>query len=62
MESFRKWAIGEGKLDDPHHPNVWGALSLAARKEGFIRETGELVPAKSPRTHRHFVRKWEAAR
>lgn len=36
---------------EPHHPNAWGALILAAQKRGLLRPTGRFVSAASKKSH-----------
>lgn len=37
----------------PHHYNAWGALCMAARRQGLLRKTGRYRSATDPRKHAH---------
>jgi len=56
IEDFRRWALDGGIIDQPHHPNAWGAITPKAESLGVIRWTGEYRSARSAATHAHPVR------
>lgn len=60
LEEFRAVAEAAG-WELPPTSKAWGALPRIARRAGIIRATDKFEPAKSPKTHSHWVRVWEAA-
>lgn len=60
-EEFRAAATADGLPDSPSH-KVWGALPQMATREGIVRFTGRFEAARSPATHGHPVRVYEACR
>lgn len=57
-ENFRQFWLASGQ-PEPHHPNVWGALTLSLAREGLIRNTGVYQQAKSLKNHAHRYAVWE---
>lgn len=49
--------IREGLVDEPDHPNRWGARFSAARAAGIIRHAG-VVPSSRATVHRSLCRQW----
>lgn len=41
-EGMRVWLRANG-LEEPQHPNAWGALTMAAVRRGLIADTGRVV-------------------
>lgn len=39
------------KIGPPHSPNVWGALTMRMRREGYLEPTGEYRKPKDPTSH-----------
>ena len=58
IEQWRDWYLRNGGQAPVSH-KAWGALTNAAVKRGLIKPTGQYRPARSIKTHGHFVRKWE---
>lgn len=48
-EDLRVWLTGLGCV--PHHHNAWGALILAALREGIIRPNGRRRAMQTARSH-----------
>lgn len=48
-ESIRAHCLCRGI--EPHHPNAWGALMLAASRRGLLKPTGRYVAAASKKSH-----------
>lgn len=49
--------IAEGLVDEPEHPNQWGARFGVAARAGVIRPDGA-VPSKRATVHRSLCRQW----
>jgi hypothetical protein len=58
----RHWAGREGIAEDfrrtcetqgiaPHHPNAWGALTLAMKRQQLLEETGEWRSPRDLKSH-----------
>lgn len=52
--------IAEGLVDEPDHPNRWGARFSAAARRGIIRDAGA-VPSKRATVHKSLCRQWIGA-
>jgi hypothetical protein len=52
--------IAEGLVDEPTHPNQWGARFGKAARDGVIRDAGA-VPSKRATVHRSLCRQWIGA-
>lgn len=50
-EDFRRTCEAAGIA--PHHPNAWGALTLAMKRQELLEETGEW---RSPSDHKSHAR------
>jgi hypothetical protein len=59
FEEFREVADITG-WELPKSHKAWGALPALACRRGLIRWTGQHVPAKSRKTHGHYVKTWAA--
>lgn len=57
-EDFRKHLLELVK--PPHHPNVWGAMWMAAVKRGWVKRTGQYRQMKDPSSHARVTAEWEA--
>lgn len=57
MDDFKEYAKVYG-LEEPHHPNAWGALTSAASKGKLIKFTGKMVPSKRHVAKDHMIRVW----
>lgn len=57
VERFRWQWLADGG-EPPPSPKVWGAVTNAAARRGFIKRTGRFVAAQSEKTHGHFVATW----
>lgn len=42
-------------LEDPHHPNAWGAVFMRAVRTGVIVNTGRTVNSDRPDAHRRRI-------
>ncbi|WP_037576727.1 hypothetical protein [Phaeacidiphilus oryzae] len=49
--------IAEGLVDEPDHPNRWGARFYAAARAGIIRDAGS-ARSKRATVHRSQCRQW----
>lgn len=45
-------------VDEPPHPNHWGALFTAARRKGLIEPTGQVRPSTTPSRNASLNRVW----
>lgn len=43
--------ILESGIGEPHHPNVWGAIIMAATKRNWLKRTGQMQRAKAKKSH-----------
>ncbi len=43
---------------EPHHPNCWGAIILAASKAKIIKGTGRIVQSDQTSRHAGMNREW----
>jgi hypothetical protein len=59
MDEFRL-AWDELGYAEPHHPNVWGAVTNVAAKRKLIVPTGEWVRSERPSAHNRHTRLWRA--
>lgn len=50
-EDFRRTCEAHGIA--PHHPNAWGALTLAMKRQNLLEETGEW---RTPTDHKSHAR------
>jgi hypothetical protein len=46
-EDFRS----AGRIEEPHHPNAWGAVWATATRSGLVSETGTLRKMRAPGSH-----------
>ncbi|RKN40765.1 hypothetical protein [Streptomyces hoynatensis] len=53
--------IAEGLVDEPEHPNQWGARFGAAARHGIIRDAGA-VPSKRATVHKSLCKQWIGVR
>ena len=47
-------------MDDPHHPNVWGAMFNGVLRQwlkaGLVAPTGQVIDATNSQAHRRAIR------
>jgi hypothetical protein len=43
---------------EPHHPNAWGALIMAACKREMLVKTGKYRASRAPRSHGRYQPEW----
>lgn len=55
FEEARAHVLSRG-VEEPHHPNAWGALSSKAIKRGVLTYTGRWLQSKSAASHAHHYR------
>jgi hypothetical protein len=60
MNEFREYAIGRG-LEEPYHPNCWGALPAVAAKQLIIKPSGNMFPSERKEAHHRLIRGWVRA-
>lgn len=53
---FRDWWEAAGGRD-PHHPNVWGAMTRFLKSQGY-RMTGRFRQSSRPSAHARIVFEW----
>lgn len=53
--------IAEGLVDEPEHPNQWGARFGIAARRGVIRYAGA-VPSKRATVHKSLCKQWIGVR
>jgi hypothetical protein len=58
-EEFRHWFIERGNAG-PHHPNVWGAVWMAAARQDLIIKTGRYRSPHDVNSHARLTTEWEA--
>jgi hypothetical protein len=57
MDDFRSYASNVG-LNEPHHPNAWGALFNHASSRNLIRFSGNVWESTRPEAHKRLIRGW----
>ena len=60
MNEFREYATGRG-LEEPYHPNCWGALPAVAAKQLIIKPSGNMFPSERKEAHHRLIRGWVRA-
>lgn len=60
LDQARAYAQEIG-LDNPTHPNAWGALTRTMHKRGDIVRTGEWRQSERPESHARMAPVWRAA-
>lgn len=60
MDQFREYALGRG-LEEPYHPNCWGALPAVAAKQLIIKPSGNMFPSERKEAHHRLIRGWVRA-
>jgi hypothetical protein len=53
-DDVRDWADDTG-LEEPHHPNAWGAAFRVAILNGVMERTGRFVKSRRPNQHARMV-------
>lgn len=56
-EDFRRWFIARGH-EAPHHPNVWGAVWMAAARQGHMAKTGRYLAPQDVHSHARLCTEW----
>ena len=59
MADVRRRGVSDG-LDEPHHPNAWGALLKAAAQEGWIEQTESFRQSDLQSARARMVRVWKS--
>lgn len=59
-EAFRRWFLERGN-EEPHHPNVWGALWLRCARMGWIVKTGTYRNTTLRTSHARITPEWRKA-
>lgn len=50
IEDLREAMLAEG-LQEPHHPNAWGAFGMSLTRRKVIERTGQWRNAKAKKSH-----------
>ena len=56
-ENFRQWFTERGN-EPPHHPNVWGAMWMAATRGSKLVRTGRMLPPQDTHSHARLTTEW----
>jgi hypothetical protein len=56
-EDFRRWFVARGNVG-PHHHNVWGAMWMAAARQGLVIKSGEYRHMRDVRSHARLTTEW----
>ena len=48
------------RIGEPHHPNVWGALTRKAVNAGVMKRTGRIVPSTRSSRHSNMIPEYAA--
>jgi len=59
-EDFRHWFMARGNAA-PHHPNVWGAVWMAAARHDMVAKTGHYRSPKDVHSHARLTTEWRGA-